>query len=263
MKRRSFIRSGIKLVFLNFFRPLSPKYHIRFAVASDGHFGQEDTDYITWHHEMVGWFNKEFEKNSLDFVVVNGDIVNHPSYLDHAKKFFQKLKMPFYINMGNSDKTNQETWKETWGLDQNYTFLVKDILFLVANTSNEKGEYLCADHEWIKNILKSNTEKKYIFAFLHIPQKKWSEPCVECPEVIQILLSTQNLIAIFHGHDHSMDGVIKLNDKFFCFDGHLGGKWGKDYRGYRIVEIYDDYSVLTYQYNPLEDRIENYHVLKS
>ncbi|MEY3159885.1 MAG: hypothetical protein RLZZ49_1365, partial [Bacteroidota bacterium] len=36
------------------------------------------------------------------------------------------------------------------------------------------------------------------------------------------------------------------------FDSHVGGNWGTAYRGYRIVELYKNGTMLTYIMNPTE-----------
>ena len=36
------------------------------------------------------------------------------------------------------------------------------------------------------------------------------------------------------------------------FDAHFGGNWGTTYRGFRIVEVMNDNSVLTYILNPTD-----------
>ena len=36
----------------------------------------------------------------------------------------------------------------------------------------------------------------------------------------------------------------------FIFDAHFGGNWGTAYRGFRIVELYQDGNLLTYIMDP-------------
>lgn len=38
----------------------------------------------------------------------------------------------------------------------------------------------------------------------------------------------------------------------FVYDAHFGGNWGTDFRGFRIVELHKDGSLLTYMMNPYE-----------
>jgi hypothetical protein len=47
---------------------------LRFAIASDGHYGQEGTEYVALHDEMVAWINAEQKARGIDFTVINGDL---------------------------------------------------------------------------------------------------------------------------------------------------------------------------------------------
>ncbi|MNR19566.1 hypothetical protein D3C85_1363640 [compost metagenome] len=38
----------------------------------------------------------------------------------------------------------------------------------------------------------------------------------------------------------------------FLFDTHFGGNWGTSYKGFRVVELLKDNSMLTYLMNPTE-----------
>ena len=60
---------------------------LRFVVASDGHFGQPDTNYEKFHEEMMEWLNEEHRGKGLDFVVFNGDLIhNEPRLLPQVRE---------------------------------------------------------------------------------------------------------------------------------------------------------------------------------
>ncbi|WP_295717707.1 hypothetical protein [Mucilaginibacter sp.] len=60
-------------------RERKTKLKLRFALASDIHYGQPGTDFTTNTGNMVKWLNDDHAKNHLDMVIVNGDLVhNHP-----------------------------------------------------------------------------------------------------------------------------------------------------------------------------------------
>ena len=42
------------------------------------------------------------------------------------------------------------------------------------------------------------------------------------------------------------------NNVPFIFDAHFGGNWGTAYKGFRIVELKKDNSILTYILNPTD-----------
>ncbi|MGL1525988.1 metallophosphoesterase, partial [Vibrio parahaemolyticus] len=83
--------------------------------------------------------------NPLDFCVINGDVIHdNPIFLKEARSVFNQLKIPFYVTQGNHDRCTPAVWEETWGIPLNHAVEVKDQVLLLATTSNEKGEYLCA-----------------------------------------------------------------------------------------------------------------------
>ena len=44
-----------------------------------------------------------------------------------------------------------------------------------------------------------------------------------------------------------------MNGKIpYLFDSHIGGNWGTAYKGFRVVELMDDGSLITYMMNPTE-----------
>jgi len=224
---------------------------LRFAVLSDGHFGQPDTDYTRFHDRMVAWLKNEQRGKGLDFVILNGDLIhNDPEFLPQVKTFYDRLEIPYFAVKGNHDMVSPSLWAKTWGYEENHHFEKGDAAFLLGSTSNEKGDYLCADHAWLQKTLSKFAEKKWIFLFLHISQHKFTRHGIDCPKVTELIEKTANLTAVFHGHDHDLDNVIFWNGKSYFFDGHFGGSWGTNYRGYRIVEINADDQVLTYQCNP-------------
>jgi hypothetical protein len=61
-----------------------------------------------------------------------------------------------------------------------------------------------------------------------------------------------NIRAVFHGHEHDQDGIKKESAIPYMFDAHVGGNWGTPYRGFRVVEILKNNSLLTYMMNPSE-----------
>jgi hypothetical protein len=77
--------------------------------------------------------------------------------------------------------------------------------------------------------------------------------------LIKLFGEYKNIKAVFHGHIHSLDGLKTHNGIPYLFDAHFGGNWGTEYRGFRVVEVMKDNSILTYMMNPtvriLEERI--------
>ena len=73
-----------------------------------------------------------------------------------------------------------------------------------------------------------------------------------------MLSKHKNVKAVFHGHEHDQDGIFKKDETSFIFDSHIGGSWGTDYKGFRVVEVLKNNSLVTYMMNPdvAQERVE-------
>ena len=224
---------------------------LRFAVVSDGHYGQPGTKYEEMHNEMVDWLNAEHKKRSLNFTVVNGDLFHdNNEMLLPVKKQWDKLVMPYYVSHGNHDKVTEDVWQQTFNTKWHYAFEHDDIAFLVLNTADVTGKYIWPDLQWTKEQLEKYAAKKQLYVFMHITPFDWTKGGLPCPEIASMFSNQKNLKAVFHGHDHDQDNVKENGGKYFFFDSHVAGNWGTTYRGYRIVEVLKNGSVITYQMNP-------------
>ena len=66
---------------------LKDQVKIRFAVASDAHYGQPNTPYEAMMDTIIEKINLFHGSNPLDFCVMNGDIVHdEKSFLSQAKQ---------------------------------------------------------------------------------------------------------------------------------------------------------------------------------
>lgn len=243
----------------SFLLPPAAAVKLRFAVLSDGHYGQAETPYASNHDEMIDWINGEQEKRGIDFTVVNGDLVHDDvTFLPELKGKWDKLKMPYYVSHGNHDKTDEKNWEQTWNSPWHFAFEKKNAQFLVLNTADETGKYICPDLEWTKAQLDVADNTKPLFIFMHITPFSWTKNGLPCPELTELFSKQKNLKAVLHGHDHDQDGVKENNGKHYFFDSHVAGNWGTDYRGYRIVEILKSGDILTYQMNPsIQQKVNN------
>jgi 3',5'-cyclic-AMP phosphodiesterase len=225
------------------------KINFRFAIASDGHFGQSETPFVEYHNQMLRWLTDEHEKSGLDFVCFNGDMIHDDtSFYPELKKILDTLPVKYHVNRGNHDKCSSTVWEKTWNSTLNFSFEHRNKAFIFLDTSNEKGDYLCPDIDWTKSELDKYKSKESIFVFMHITPVPWTRHSIKCKELVSLFSQQTNLKAVFHGHDHDEDNVKFYNGKPYFFDGHFGGNWGTNYRGYRIVEINND-RVITYQVN--------------
>jgi 3',5'-cyclic-AMP phosphodiesterase len=223
----------------------------RFAVASDGHYGQPETSFDDYHREMMNWLNQEHARAPLDFTLFNGDLIHDDiALLPRVKEHYDHLQMPYHVSRGNHDRCDLSTWKSQWGSDLNYSFEIGDTAFVVLDTSNVKGEYLCPDEKLVNSLLQQHHHQRNLFVFMHITPLKWTGAGMKCDSLVKLFGRTANLKGIFHGHDHDQDNIKVAEGKHYLFDSHLGGSWGTEYRGYRIVEITSNNDIVTYQVNP-------------
>jgi 3',5'-cyclic-AMP phosphodiesterase len=264
ISRRKFLKLGLNSAFIittgNLLLPLGKDFFLdssadrlvcRFAIASDGHYGQPETQYEKLHDRMIEWINAEKNERGVDFTVINGDLFhNDVSFLAPAKAAWDKLAMPYYISHGNHDQTDEAHWATVWNQPWHFSFEHGDIGIVVLNTADDKGNYICPDVDWTKNELQKFSSKKQLFVFMHITPFTWTKGGITCAAITDLFDRQRNLKAIFQGHDHDEDDVKENNGRHYFFDSHVAGSWGTTYNGYRIVEVFEDGQVLTYQMNP-------------
>lgn len=249
---------------------------LRVCIASDLHYGQKDTPYEKMADDMVGWANAEKKAKGLDAFFLNGDLTHDaPEVLPALRdKHLSKLRVPYHCIKGNHDFLDEkpgspaESWQKVWGYPSNHTVKYGDFVFIMADTSAPRraDAYLAADIGWLKKELEAHKDAAAIFAMIHIPQRKegvegWPKYGVhdaaeagKAEAVMDLLESTANVRAVFHGHNHDETGVHVSGERRYFFDSHAGGNWGAA-KGYRILEIHEDNKMLSYQMNA-EDSTE-------
>lgn len=258
------------------------KPKLRFAVASDLHYGQGKTPFDQMTGEMVEWINSEKKNKGLDALFLNGDLTNDssPMLLQLRDKHLAKLEVPYYAIKGNHDFIDAqpgsptESWEKIWGYPANHAVRIGDFVFIMADTSAPATSniYLAADIDWLKRKLEEHRDAAAVFVMIHIPQRahkvdgwpqhglnqKAEQPKGEA--VMKLLESIPNVRAVFHGHNHLETGVYVSGERRYFFDSHVGGSWGAK-RGYRIVEVHEDHKMVTYQINREDDVELNRHEL--
>jgi predicted phosphodiesterase len=230
---------------------LKDQVKMRFAVASDAHYGQPNTPYEAMMDTIIDKINLFHGSNPLDFCVMNGDIVHdEKSFLAQAKQKIDGLKVPYFVTRGNHDKCTSDYWEQVWNMPLNHQKVVKNSLVLLGDTSNEQGTYVSPDLAWLEAQLEANKKRKNIFLFLHIPQAKWTKNGIETPAFFELIKKYSNIRAVFHGHEHDQEGVQMVGKLPFLFDSHIGGSWGTPHKGFRVVELLNSGTVITYLMDP-------------
>jgi hypothetical protein len=238
----------------------SPRPKLRFAVISDGHWGEDGSlgAYEDNFRTMVDWLNEEHRAGGLDLVLFNGDIINDvPDQLPAAKAILDGLKPPLHVSKGNHDRVDDETWKGVWGVAPNHDFKVRDFAFVIANTSDITGRYICPDSDWVGKRLSHYADSAMIFLAMHICPSGMGKKSKTCPDVMAHIEKCPNLGAVFHGHDHDSDGHRELNGVNYFWDGRFGATNGVGYKGYRIVEVLDKGVVSLRQWDRAANRVVN------
>lgn len=236
---------------------LKAKVKLRFVLASDFHYGQPNTKFDEMTDTVINQINLFNKNNRIDFCVLNGDIIhNEENLLPLVKKKTDNLQVPYYVVRGNHDMVTEELWNEVWKMPLNHSFEAKGSAFILADTSNVQGTYVSPDLQWLKEKLEQYKSKKNVFLILHIPQAKWTDHAIDTPEFFELIHKYPNVRAGFHGHVHDQDGVFMAKNIPFLFDSHVGGNWGTPYRGFRVVELLIDGTLITYMMNPTEKLAE-------
>jgi predicted phosphodiesterase len=250
--------------------PNNRKLKLRFAIASDLHYGQKNTPYPEMADDLVDWINQEKAAKGLDMLFLNGDLSNDSSQalLDLRDTHLSKLDLPYYAIKGNHDFVDEqpgsptESWEAIWGYPSNHTITVNDFAFVMADTTvpHHAGTYLAADREWLHVQFEQHHDAPAIFALIHIQQRKYGvqgwprhgvhaeDQVAKAEAVMDLLETTPNVRGVFHGHNHNQTGMWVSGERRYFFDSHVGGSWGAA-KGYRIVEIDEDHRMVTYQVN--------------
>ncbi|KPM46774.1 metallophosphoesterase family protein [Jiulongibacter sediminis] len=262
--RRSFIKNATALTMLgvlpgkglfDFAQWSAQKGLLRIIIGSDSHYGQPNTAFEEMTSTFVNKANRFAQSHPCDFCVINGDLIHDdPKWMPEVKSVYDGLDIPYYVTKGNHDRVSDRRWEEIWQMPTNLSFVKKKTGFILANTSNEKGEYLMPDLAWLKKQLDQFSNLKTVVLIIHIPQASWTANGIDSPEFFNLLGQYNNIKAVFHGHEHDQDGVRVHQDIPYIFDSHIGGSWGTDYCGFRVLEISKKGELLTYLMNPDEEK---------
>ena len=300
MKRRLFLKSGLlggagvmlpgKSLDESNYKIFQNKPVFRFAVAGDLHYGA--AEYRKHAENLVNWLNKEKEGRGLDLYFLNGDVVHDvpDKYEELKNDYLSKLSIPYFATKGNHDYLEAgQTWESVWGYPADQIVEAGPLAFIFADTSRgdnmDSTVYTSPDPEWMQEALREVSDKDALFIILHIAQRKeggegwpstWPQFGVghhqanrtkDAESVLAMIESAPNVKAIFHGHNHHIvssfmaHSAPQPNAKPYFFCSHVGHSWGNTI-GYRIVEIYENGSARTYQFDPESDVVLNTELIE-
>jgi predicted MPP superfamily phosphohydrolase len=247
LKKLTVISSTISVMpFITFGKmhfPVNPT--LKFIIASDGHYGQPNTDFEKSHQDLIDAIHLE---ENVDFVVFNGDLIHdEPKWMPEVKKVYDTLKVPYFPVKGNHDRISEADWEKIWGIPADHAFVSQEKYgVILANSSNQAGDYLCVDAAFLKKKLEDYKNLSHVFICIHISQNDWTKHGVACQEILEMIGSYPNVRAVFHGHDHDVDGIMLNRKKPYLWSGHFGGSWGSPHPGYRVCEVGEDGKTVTY-----------------
>lgn len=211
---------------------------LRLATASDGHLGEKGTPSQRYLKELVAAVNEVHRELPIEVLVLNGDLTNTGGkQLQAAKDGLDRLRPSYLTVPGNHDHADPTAWRQLWGTPVNLVRRFGTRSVILANTSNQAGEFRCANSAWLREALAAEADQQDVLVFMHITPKEWTENGVDCPEIRELLADAPNVRAVFNGHDHDQAGIKRAAGIPYVFDSHYGGSWGADYRAFRLIEV--------------------------
>lgn len=216
-----------------------PTLQLRIAAASDLHFGEAGTDYELFTDELIERLNAVHAATPLDLVVLNGDLTDEQRFLAPLHDRLKALQPPLLAVQGNHDGATDPQWRAVWGYGFNHALTLRGVRVIAAGTSNDAGDYLCADETWLTEQLSDAGPDPVVVAF-HITPRTWTKWGIDCPSTVQLLGAHRNVVAVLNGHDHDEYGVKTAAGVPYLFDSHAGGHWGTEFRGFRVLELHAD-----------------------
>ena len=150
----------------------------RFALLTDLHISNKKPQNEVDLKNAVKDVNSQ---HNIDFVLINGDDTDLGDLESFkiVKKIIDKLKIPYYISVGNHDTNSGETglanFTSVFG-DDTFSFVQHGFRFIGFPTSplkkGEKAHIPEDDLQFIKHELKKTGKKKSVILMTHYPMLK-------------------------------------------------------------------------------------------
>ncbi len=213
---------------------------IKFVQITDAHLSAKSDYSINVLKSAVEDINNQ---SGISFVIFTGDNINEakPENLKKFMEIVSKLKVPYYIAVGNHDvyKSANMSKAEYYSIireknpfyiqkSANYKFSKNGFVFLIADGAKEvipgaAGYYKEDTLKWIDKNLTKNS-KKPVIIFQHFPieyptgaeRRLKTHQTYKVEEYKKILEKHNNVLAILSGHFHvnyetMKDGVYHIS----------------------------------------------------
>ena len=195
------------------------------------------------------------------FVVVCGDLVEHPGNQEEIDAYLQTTKklekIPLFNVAGNHDIGNKPSEKAIRLYEKKfgkiwYSFIYNKSLCIVIDTNIIKStgkltQLAACQMQWLKKTLQEAEQEDYQhkFVFTHYPfclksidekDEYFNLPLKQRSELLQ-LFDKYNVTAVFSGHYHR-NAYVKGKKIELITTSSSGKALGIDPLGFRIVKVY-------------------------
>lgn len=195
---------------------------IKFVQVADAHFRTQDEYRAEVLKETVKAINKE---KDISFVVFSGDNIDSPKpeFVPEFVKIINKLRVPYYIVIGNHDVFKNNGLSKTHYLEivrdnnflyrykkPNYVFKKNGFVFIVVDGAKEVipdsiGYYREDTLNWLDKQLKKYKNEPVII-LQHFPlvsvKEVTSHDVYQKEKYIELLDKHENVISVITGHLH-------------------------------------------------------------
>jgi 3',5'-cyclic AMP phosphodiesterase CpdA len=207
--------------------------NIKFVQITDTHVSAQSD----FSQKVLEYAIKDINSQTgISFVVFTGDNIASPSpeNLRAFNSIIKKLKVPYYIVIGNHDVYKQKQMSKEQYFEilregkpfmhqrsANYKFHKNGFIFLTVDGAKEVipgsiGYYREGTLGWLDKTLSKN-KKKSVVIFQHFPveypkeaeNKLKTHRTYKIEEYQQILSNHHNVLAILSGHFHINDEIMK------------------------------------------------------
>lgn len=253
---------------------------IQFGMVTDMHYADADIRGSRHYRESlpkletcVTFMNDQ----KVRFLMELGDLKDQDQsanekdtlkYLKTIETAFAKFKGPRYHVLGNHDMDsiskkqflthakNTDIHKDAsyYSFDkEGLHFVVLDACYTAEGLDYDHGNFSWKDANipekqctWLKNDLASNSKPTIVFVHQQLDGE--TNHCIKnAAEVRQILQKSQNVLAVFHGHNHAGHYSHIEGIHYYTLKAVVEGS-GEENNAYATVDVFDDHSIVVTGY---------------